>query len=140
MDMITCLLSDQSNAMCIIGELPAMPVSLFVCMKTRQVSWRHSSSFAQGLCLDLGKRWETLSWNGAELWLALVCTREAVSEDDQPSKRRIPLNQGKKISCSIARPRHVIPISNQAPLSWHCCVGLQERRGDLVELGKAYCA
>jgi hypothetical protein len=48
MDVITCLLSDQSNAMCIIRELPAMPVSLFVCMKTRQVSWRHSSSFAQG--------------------------------------------------------------------------------------------
>ena len=59
--IITSLLSDQSNAMCIIGELPAMPASLFVCMKTRQVSWRHSSSFAQGLCLDLGKRWATLS-------------------------------------------------------------------------------
>ena len=48
MDTVTCLLSDQSNAMCIMAELPAMPVSLFVCMKTRQVSWRHSSSFAQG--------------------------------------------------------------------------------------------
>ena len=41
MDVITCLLSDQSNAMCIMAEQPAMTVSLFVCMKTRQVSWRH---------------------------------------------------------------------------------------------------
>lgn len=52
-----------------------MPVSLFVCMKTRQVSWRHSSSFAQGLSLDLRARWQHFSWNRPVLWLAPVHKR-----------------------------------------------------------------
>ena len=82
------------------------------------------------------KRWKHFPWNGAELWLALVHARRSARE----ICHRNPLNQGRKISCLIARPRHVIQISKRDPLSWHCSVGLQERCPDLVELGKAYYA
>lgn len=82
------------------------------------------------------KRWKHFPWNGAELWLALVHAKRSARE----ICHRNPLNQGRKISCLIARPRHVIQISNRDPLSWHCSVGLQERCPDLVELGKAYYA
>lgn len=79
--LTTYLLSDQSNAMCIMAAPSTMPVSLFVCMKTRQVSWRHSSSFAQGGFVSIwSARSLPFSWNGAGLWLALErSTSEAVS-------------------------------------------------------------
>ena len=141
MDIVTCLLSDQSNAMCIMAELPAMPASLFVCMKTRQVSWRHPSSFAQGLCLDLGKRLgDTFLGTAPSCGLPWSAHARRSARKISHRNDRIPSTRAENISYLIARPRHVIQISNQAPLSWHCSVGLQERRGDLVELGKPYYA
>jgi hypothetical protein len=71
---------------------------------------------------------------------AVACPGAQARRSASEISHQNPLNQGKKISCSIARPRHVIQISNQDPLSWHCCVGMQERGPDLVELGEAYYA
>jgi len=136
MDTITCLLSDQSNAMCIMAELPAMPVSLFVCMKTRQVSWRQSSSFAQGLCLDLGRRLQHFSWNGAELWLALVHTRGG---QRVRSAVQIPSTRAKIFHVRLHG--HGMSSKSQTGLHyrgialWGC-----KNDVDLVELGKAYYA
>jgi hypothetical protein len=65
-------------------ELPPsqMPVSLFVCILTRQVSWRHPSSFAQGAVSRCGYAIATLS---LERRGAVACpgAREAIK---QPSK------------------------------------------------------
>ena len=71
---------------------------------------------------------------------AVACPGAHARRSASKISNRNPLNQGKIISCLIARPRHVIQISNRAPLSWHCSVGVQERCPDLVELGKAYYA
>ena len=107
-----------------------MPVSLFACMATRQVSWRHSSSFAQGVYLDLGKRCNNF------LGTARSCGLPWGARGGQAA---IQIGSTRaKISCLIARPQDVIQISNQDPLSWHCSVGTQEQRGAQKELGKPY--
>ena len=136
MDTITCLLSDQSNAMCIIGELPAMPASLFVCMKKRRVSWRHSSSFAQGLCSIWASDCSTFLGTAPSCGLPW-CTREAVSEQDQQSKCPRPGQEYFMFDCTAtACHPNLKPGSTIVAL----LCGVQERCPDLVELGKAYYA
>jgi hypothetical protein len=53
-----------------------MPVSLFVCILTRQVQLAPLKLIRPGgVWLDLATRLQHFPWNGAELWLALERAR-----------------------------------------------------------------